>query len=46
MWQGFFPYYMRVAPHTILTFVFLEQMNSQYKQLVLGEEGGHGSSGI
>jgi solute carrier family 25 oxoglutarate transporter 11 len=30
LWKGFTPYYTRLAPHTVLTFVFLEQMNSAY----------------
>ncbi|XP_076285635.1 mitochondrial 2-oxoglutarate/malate carrier protein [Lasioglossum baleicum] len=31
LWKGFFPYYARLGPHTVLTFIFLEQMNSMYK---------------
>ncbi|XP_053975721.1 mitochondrial 2-oxoglutarate/malate carrier protein-like [Hylaeus volcanicus] len=31
LWKGFFPYYARLGPHTVLTFVFLEQMNTMYK---------------
>jgi len=37
LWKGFTPYYMRLGPHTVLTFIFLEQMNKTYKQKVLGE---------
>lgn len=36
LWKGFTPYYMRLGPHTVLTFIFLEQMNSFYKRYVLG----------
>lgn len=32
LWKGFFPYYARLGPHTVLTFIFLEQMTSSYKQ--------------
>ncbi|KZC10471.1 Mitochondrial 2-oxoglutarate/malate carrier protein [Dufourea novaeangliae] len=31
LWKGFFPYYARLGPHTVLTFIFLEQMNAMYK---------------
>ncbi|XP_016360817.1 mitochondrial 2-oxoglutarate/malate carrier protein-like [Sinocyclocheilus anshuiensis] len=31
LWKGFTPYYARLGPHTVLTFVFLEQMNKFYK---------------
>ncbi|XP_058809671.1 mitochondrial 2-oxoglutarate/malate carrier protein-like [Phymastichus coffea] len=31
LWKGFFPYYARLGPHTVLTFIFLEQMTSFYK---------------
>jgi len=36
LWKGFTPYYMRLGPHTVLTFVFLEQMNASYYKFVLG----------
>lgn len=32
LWKGFFPYYARLGPHTVLTFIFLEQMTASYKQ--------------
>ena len=32
LWKGFFPYYARLGPHTVLTFIFLEQMTTIYKQ--------------
>ncbi|RZC43236.1 mitochondrial 2-oxoglutarate/malate carrier protein [Asbolus verrucosus] len=39
LWKGFTPYYFRLGPHTVLTFIFLEQMNSAYNQYVLGQTG-------
>uniref|UniRef100_H2ZMN3 Mitochondrial 2-oxoglutarate/malate carrier protein n=1 Tax=Ciona savignyi TaxID=51511 RepID=H2ZMN3_CIOSA len=32
LWKGFTPYYFRLGPHTVLTFIFLEQMNIMYKR--------------
>ncbi|KHJ93664.1 hypothetical protein OESDEN_06424 [Oesophagostomum dentatum] len=29
-WKGFTPYYMRLGPHTVLMFIFLEQFNRAY----------------
>lgn len=31
LWRGFTPYYARLGPHTVLTFVILEQLNTAYK---------------
>ncbi|XP_014216918.1 mitochondrial 2-oxoglutarate/malate carrier protein-like isoform X1 [Copidosoma floridanum] len=31
LWKGFIPYWGRLGPHTVLTFIFLEQMTSAYK---------------
>lgn len=42
LWKGFTPYYFRLGPHTVITFVFLEQMNKSYMRLVHGVEGGPG----
>jgi len=42
LWKGFTPYYFRLGPHTVLTFIFLEQMNKYYKLHVLGIQGGSG----
>lgn len=39
LWKGFAPYYFRLGPHTVLTFIFLEQMNAAYYKYVLGESG-------
>lgn len=35
LWKGFTPYYARLGPHTVLTFIFLEQFNSFYYKHVL-----------
>merc|ERR1712013_670104 len=40
LWKGFTPYYFRLGPHTVLTFIFLEQANMAYKKHILGIEGG------
>lgn len=40
LWKGFTPYFCRLGPHTVLTFIFLEQMNTAYNQYVLGITGG------
>ncbi|KAH8286330.1 hypothetical protein KR054_007045 [Drosophila jambulina] len=37
MWKGFTPHLCRVAPHTVLSFVFLEQMNKVYAKHMIGE---------
>jgi solute carrier family 25 oxoglutarate transporter 11 len=42
LWKGFTPYYARLGPHTVLTFVFLEQMNYVYKKYVLRDISGKG----
>lgn len=33
-WRGFVPYYCRLGPHTVLTFLFLEEFNNLYKKAV------------
>jgi solute carrier family 25 oxoglutarate transporter 11 len=35
LWKGFTPYYARLGPHTVLTFIFLEQLNLLYKKHIL-----------
>jgi solute carrier family 25 oxoglutarate transporter 11 len=42
LWKGFTPYYFRLGPHTVLTFIFLEQMNRLYKVHILGQIGATG----
>lgn len=36
LWKGFTPYYARLGPHTVLTFIFLEQLNKFYGKFFLG----------
>ena len=43
LWKGFTPYYARLGPHTVLTFIFLEQINKYYKLFVMGEKNTKGS---
>lgn len=43
LWKGFMPYFLRLGPHTVLTFVFLEQMCIAYNKHYLGETSGKGS---
>lgn len=33
LWKGFTPYYARLGPHTVLTFIVLEQLNAAYIRL-------------
>jgi len=42
LWKGFTPYYFRLGPHTVITFIILEQMNIAYKEKILGIKGGSG----
>ncbi|CAG0897620.1 unnamed protein product [Darwinula stevensoni] len=42
LWKGFTPYYARLGPHTVLTFIFLEQMNLMYRKHVLKLTGSGG----
>ena len=42
LWKGFTPYYARIGPHTVLTFIFLEQMNKAYKKFVLHDTSAGG----
>lgn len=32
LWKGFTPYYFRLGPHTVLTFIFLEQLQRLARQ--------------
>uniref|UniRef100_A0A0M3HV15 Mitochondrial 2-oxoglutarate/malate carrier protein n=2 Tax=Ascaris TaxID=6251 RepID=A0A0M3HV15_ASCLU len=43
LWKGFTPYYFRLGPHTVLIFIFLEQLNSFYFKHVLGVSNAHGA---
>jgi len=31
LWKGFTPYFLRLGPHTVITFVVLEQLNKYFK---------------
>ncbi|KAH8232141.1 hypothetical protein KR032_000322 [Drosophila birchii] len=42
LWKGFTPYYCRLGPHTVLTFILLEQLNQGYNKYVLGVDKGKG----
>lgn len=37
LWRGFTPYYARLGPHTVLTFIILEQLNTMYKEKFANE---------
>lgn len=44
LWKGFTPYYAKLGPHTVLTFIFLEQLNKayfNYKRLQTPQIGGN-----
>lgn len=34
LWKGFTPYFCRLGPHTVLTFIFLEQLNEAYHNYI------------
>lgn len=36
LWKGFTPYFCRLGPHTVLTFIFLEQFTNLFSEHVLG----------
>lgn len=35
LWKGFTPYFCRLGPHTVITFILLEQLNTAYNKYVL-----------
>lgn len=37
LWKGFTPYFLRIGPHTILTFLFLEQLNKLFAKYYMKE---------
>ncbi|XP_056641653.1 mitochondrial 2-oxoglutarate/malate carrier protein-like [Diorhabda sublineata] len=44
LWKGFLPYYLRIGPHTVFVFIFLEQFNRAYFKFKYGDSGtGSGS---
>lgn len=36
-WKGFWPYYFRLGPHTVLVLIFLEKFTEMYKTYVVKE---------
>ncbi|CAJ0580173.1 unnamed protein product, partial [Mesorhabditis spiculigera] len=38
LWKGFTPYYFRLGPHTVLLFIFVEQLNANFSRYYLGAE--------
>ncbi|CAH8833700.1 unnamed protein product [Trichobilharzia szidati] len=46
LWKGFTPYFLRIGPHTVLTFIFLEQLNNAYIRNVLGDKSGQRAGGL
>ncbi|ALC46188.1 CG7514 [Drosophila busckii] len=38
LWKGFTPYYFRLGPHTVITFILMEQLNQSFNKYVLGVE--------
>ncbi|XP_017070728.1 mitochondrial 2-oxoglutarate/malate carrier protein [Drosophila eugracilis] len=38
LWKGFTPYLCRLGPHTVFSFIFLEQLTKAYKRIVLGDD--------
>ncbi|XP_017053570.1 mitochondrial 2-oxoglutarate/malate carrier protein [Drosophila ficusphila] len=38
LWKGFTPYLCRIGPHTVFSFIFLEQLTKAYKRFVLGDD--------
>ncbi|KAL1395744.1 hypothetical protein pipiens_011031 [Culex pipiens pipiens] len=39
LWKGFTAYYARLGPHTVLTFILLEQLNGAYNKHFMGGAG-------
>ncbi|CAI2722644.1 unnamed protein product [Schistosoma spindalis] len=46
LWKGFTPYFLRIGPHTVLTFIFLEQLNRLYIKHIIGDTSGQRSGGL
>lgn len=34
LWKGFTPYFCRLGPHTVITFILLEQLNVAYSEML------------
>lgn len=37
LWKGWPFYYLRIAPGTVLLFIFMEQMNNGYRKYIMNE---------
>uniref|UniRef100_A0A0A9XBJ5 Mitochondrial 2-oxoglutarate/malate carrier protein n=1 Tax=Lygus hesperus TaxID=30085 RepID=A0A0A9XBJ5_LYGHE len=42
LWKGFGPYYFRIAPNTVLLFIFSEQLTKMYKKYILKDTSAGG----
>ncbi|XP_014249192.1 mitochondrial 2-oxoglutarate/malate carrier protein-like [Cimex lectularius] len=42
LWKGFIPYYLKIAPNTVLLFIFVEQLNRMYKVYVMKDSNAKG----
>lgn len=38
LWKGVIPYFARIGPHTVLTFIALEKFNELYKTAVFDRQ--------
>ena len=38
LWKGFTPYFLRIGPHTIFTFLFLEQLNKLFAKYYMKQD--------
>lgn len=38
LWKGIVPYFARIGPHTVLTFIVLEKINEVYKITVFDRQ--------
>ena len=42
LWKGFTPYYLRVGPHTVLTFIFFEQVSREAREAMKARDARKG----
>lgn len=38
LWKGFTPYFARLGPHTVITFILMEQMATYYQSYLAQSE--------
>lgn len=38
LWKGFTPYFARLGPHTVITFILMEQMATAYQNYLAKSE--------